>query len=123
MPFFTRHYRLCWPSTERSLHAVALQIHERVRASVLARVQSGQEVHFVSGGVALPPGPTRLVLEDRRRGLPGRRFSATLRRNSADLELSIETSRLRPVPLDLLEPLLIAVREMVPGATVEWIKE
>ena len=123
MGLLTRIYRLRWPSNGQNLRAVAEQIHERVRASVVVRVERGEAVHFVSGGLATPPGPTRLVLEDRRRGLPGRRFGAVLQHAGTELQLSVETSCLRPIPLELLEPLLAAVRAIAPDKNIEWITE
>ena len=123
MRFLTRTYRLRWPSDGQNLRAVAERIHERVRASVVEQGERREAVHFVSGGLAMPPGRTRLVLEDRRRGLPGRRFGAVLQRAGTELDLSVETSRLRPIPLERLAPLLAAVRAIAADKSVEWTTE
>lgn len=47
-------------------------------------------------------------LGDRRRGLPGRTLRAVLRRDDAAVELTLRSSRLRSLPLALLDPLLRA---------------
>lgn len=78
---------------------------------------------FVSCGVATPPGPTRLILEDRRRGLPGRSFCAVLEREGSQVELTIRSSRLRSLPLGLLDPLLRAVGVMSASESPSWTVE
>src|SRR3954451_22605088 len=67
---FTRTYRLRWTGSSHPLREVAERIHEEIRSGVLVKVERGEPVLFVSCGVVIPPGPTRLQLEDRRRGLP-----------------------------------------------------
>lgn len=121
MGLFTRTYTLRWEAPSADLEAVATQIHEAIRAGVLAKVAANDSVPLVSNGVASPPGPVRLILEDRRRGLPGRRFRAILARSATRFELTIRCSRLRPLPLDLLEPVRSAVAQVASGEPPAWI--
>ncbi|MCA9554430.1 MAG: hypothetical protein KC933_30630 [Myxococcales bacterium] len=109
MALLSRTLTLRWSGQSGRLRPIAEQIHEQIRAGVLAQVEAGARVDFVSCGVATPPGPTRLILEDRRRGLPGRAFTATLARDGDALILTVESGRLRPIPDAFLATLRDAV--------------
>lgn len=123
MSLFTRTYRLCWTASSRPLREVAEGLHERIRSGVLIKVEKGEPVLFVSCGVANPPGATRLLLEDRRRGLPGRRFTAVLARDGSQIALTIRSSRLRSLPLQLVAPLLEAVEAIAAPEKPVWTIE
>ena len=120
MSFFTREHRLRFVSPAGSLRDVAAELHEHIRANVLDRVAKGDPVVFVSCGVATPPGPTQLILEDRRRGLPGYTFRAFFERVGADVEITVRVSRLRAVPLELLDPLLVAAKAVAKVDDLSW---
>ena len=95
------------------LREVAQEIHESIRADVMRRHEAGEPVWFASAGVANPPGPTRLLLEDRRRS-SWRRFRAVLSRRGRGLELHVQSCRFKPVPRDCLDQIHDAVAN-VPG--------
>ena len=121
MPLFSRSLELRWRQPGVELRPLAERIHEHVRAGVLAKVEAGEKVDFVSCGVATPPGPIRLILEDRRKGLPGRSLKATLRRERDELVLSLEERLLRPLPPELLETLHQAASAVAgPEACSAW---
>lgn len=111
MGLLSRPLQLRWSGPPQSLGQVAKCIHERIREGVLLAVGKGEPVHFVCGGLAKPPGPVRLVFEDRRRGLPGRRFSATIERNKSEFVLTVRTSLLRPIPTAFLDTIRGAVTD------------
>jgi hypothetical protein len=96
-------------------------VHEQIRARVLAKVEAGETVDFVSRGIATPPGPTRLILEDRSNGIPGRTFRATLERDRDTFVLTVEPRLLHPIPTLILDAIRRAVLS-VPGTEgcTEW---
>jgi hypothetical protein len=120
---FSREYRLRLVAPSGSLRDVAEELHEHIRANVLETVAKGNPVVFVSCGVATPPGPTQLILEDRRRGLPGYAFRAFLERVGPDIEIRVRVSRLRSVTLELLDPLLIAAKAVANVEDLAWADE
>jgi hypothetical protein len=117
---FTTTYRLRWTAPAGDLRDLARELHQRIRQGVLGQVERGEAVLLVSQGVASPPGPVRLLLEDRRKGMPGRVFRAVLARDGAQVELAVRTSRLRPLPLDLLAPVLAAVQAVAAPQRPAW---
>jgi hypothetical protein len=106
-----------------SLRDVAEELHEHIRAHVLERVTKRVPVVFVSCGVATPPGPTQLILEDRRRRVPGYTFRAVLERVGPDVEIRVRVSRMRSVPLELLDPLLVAAKAVAKVEGLSWADE
>jgi hypothetical protein len=123
LSLLTRTYRLRWTAPSENLREIARDLHEGIRKGVLAQVERGEPVLFVCCGVATPPGPTRLILEDRRSGLPGRAFYAVLGRDGSQIDLTIRSSRLRSLPLGLLDPLLGAVAAMTAPECPSWTVE
>ena len=120
MSFFNREHRLRFPAPAGSLRDVAKELHEHIRAGVLERVTKGDLVVFVSCGVATPPGPAQLILEDRRRGLPGYTFRAIFERVGPDVEITVRVSRMRSLPLELLDPLLAAAKAVTKIEDLSW---
>jgi hypothetical protein len=120
---FTREHRLRFVSPSGSLRDVAAALHEHIRANVLKTVAKGDPVVFVSCGVATPPGPTQLILEDRRRRVPGYAFRAFLERVGSDVEITVRVSRMRSVPLELLDPLLVAAKAVANVEDLSWADE
>jgi hypothetical protein len=120
---FSREHRLRFAAPSGSLREVAEELHEHIRANVLKRVANGDPVVFVSCGVATPPGPTQLILEDRRRGAPGYAFRAFFERVGPDLEITVRVSRMRSVPLELLDPLLVAAKAVAKTEGLSWASE
>ena len=120
MSLFSREYRLRFASPSGNLRDVAAKLHEHIRAGVLNKVAHGDPVVFVSCGVATPPGPTQLILEDRRRGLPGYTFRAFFERVGSDVEITVRVSRTRSVPLELLDPLLAAAKAVAQVEDLSW---
>jgi len=109
MGLLSRTLELRWRGDPAPLRSLASKIHENIRTKVLAQIERNEPVHFVCGGLARPPGPVRLVFEDRRRGLPGRRFSGKLEGEAPSYRMSLESSRFRPVPAEFLAAIRDAV--------------
>ena len=120
MSLFSREHRLRFVAPRGSLRDLAEARHAHVREDVLRKVAQGDPVVFVSCGVATPPGPTQLILEDRRRGLPGYTFRAIFERVGPELVITVRVSRIRSVPLGLLDPLLVAVKALAKEEALSW---
>ncbi len=102
--------KLTWTHENQPLRSFAEAVHEAIRARVIESVERGDQPVFVCCGVATPPGPVQLIFEDRRKGLPGREFRGVLARDGGSFSLTLEESRMRPIPQAYKDEIEWAVR-------------